>query len=298
MEKLLAFDAANLEYRWYHRMAKDPLMHNGIDTSVLHGFLYTLLSLASRYKPKYLVACLESRGKSFRHEKYAEYKAQRPPKPEGMQEAEDRVEELCKALNIPLLRIEGVEGDDVIGSVVRVAQEAGVHSYIVSGDKDFCQLVNANVTQVQPQFKGGYKELDVPAVCEKWGIDQPGQVREILALWGDTSDNIPGVRGIGEKRSRDLIQEYGTAVNAFRHRGELTESLESKLTEDEQNLIISRWLVEIRQDLQSFIDLEKLRWQPTPLKDAAPALDKYGLTKIKELLKEYAQPFGKQKAPT
>lgn len=289
---LLAVDELSIMYRWYHRFKKQPLMHNGINTSAIHGFFYTVFSMVLQYKPTYLVVCAESKGDTFRHQKYGEYKANRDEKPEEMQIAEIAVEKLCAVLNVPFLRIEGVEADDVIGTVVTVAEEIGLKSYLISSDKDFGQLVTKNIIQVQPQFGGGFKELDVDAICEKWNIADPKMVVEILALMGDASDNVPGVKGIGEKTAAQLISTYKTASSAYQHRDELTPGLERKLTVGKDDLIISRWLVEIRTDLEEFLPpISELTWNAPEVEDVAEYLDHYGLNKIKELLEEFVQPF-------
>ena len=267
-------------------------MYKGINTSAIHGFFFTLFSMAQRYHPTHLVVCAESKKKTFRHTQYAEYKGQRSEKPDEMRIAERVVEELCEALKIPFLRIEGVEADDVVGTVVTAAVQAGMRAYMISSDKDFGQLVTDQITQIQPQFGGGYKELDVAAIKKKWGVDDPRLVTEILALQGDTSDNIPGVKGIGPKGASTLINTYKTAISAYNHRNELTPSLERKLTAGKDDLILSRWLVEIRTDLEEFLpDMKELRWSPPNVVAVSPYLEQYGLHKIKELLGGFAQPF-------
>lgn len=294
---LLVCDLLNICFRWHHRFEKDPLMHKGINTSAIHGFFYTFFSMTQKYKPTHIAVCAESKGKNFREQEYADYKANRPDKPEAMRISEQIIESLCEAMKIPFLRIEGVEADDVIGTLVTVAEECGMRSYLISSDKDFGQLVTDNIIQVQPQFGGGYKELDVKGVCDKWGIEDPRMVVEILALAGDTADNVPGVKGIGEKGASNLVSIYKTAGSVYQHRGELTPSLERKLTEAKDDLIKSRWLVEIRTDLDEFLpDFSDLLWNPPAVATVAEYLDHYGLNKIKELLGEFAQPFrGKPK---
>jgi DNA polymerase-1 len=291
-QKLLVFDELSIMYRWHHRLEKEPLMHRGINTSAVHGFFYTLFSMARQYDPTHLAVCAESKGKTFRHRQYAGYKSSRSEKPDAMYIAEEIVEKLCKTLNVPFLRIEGVEADDVLGTLVTYAEQMGMHSYLVSSDKDFGQLVTDNITQIQPQFGGGFKELGPKEVCEKWGVEDPKMVVEILALAGDKADDVPGVKGIGAKGASKLIANYKTAASAYQHRSELTPALERKLTLAKDDLIVSRWLVEIRTDLEEFLPpMSELVWAPPSVAQVAEHLDHYGLNKIKELLGEFSKPF-------
>lgn len=292
MYKLLAFDMLSICYRWHHRLEKNPLMHQNINTSAIHGFFYTVFSMIRHYQPTHLAVCADSKGKTFRHAEYSEYKSGRSAKPEAMQIAEDVIERLCPILQLPFLRVEGAEADDVVGTIVRVAAAAGMRVYLVSADKDLGQLVRENVIQVQPSFGEGFVELGVAEVCKKWNVDKPSDIVEVMALVGDDTDNVPGVKGIGPKNAGQLIRTYKTAISAYQHRNELTPAMERRLTDARDALAISRWLVEVRTDLEDFLPrLKDLVWKPVSVEVAAPYLDRFGLTRIKELLAEFAQPF-------
>jgi DNA polymerase-1 len=294
LDKLLAVDMLSIMYRWHHRLAKEPLMFEGVNTSAIHGFFFTVLTLALQYRPTHLVVGAESVGPTFRHRQFADYKSQRPPKPEEMRVAEAAVETLCGQLGIPLLRIEGVEADDVLGTAAVAAAKAGMRVYLLSSDKDFGQLVTENITQVQPQFGGGYKELGPAEIRTKWGVD-PEQVVEVLALEGDAVDNVPGVRGIGEKTARALVHEYGTAFAAYARRDEMRASLEAKLDSGRDALVLSRWLVEIRTDLATYLPpFAQLVWAPPTVNSAAPHLRRYGLNKVLNLVAQFAEPWVKK----
>jgi DNA polymerase-1 len=282
--RLLLFDLMNVMFRWHHVMAKKPLVYNGVDTSAVHGFLYTALTLIQRYNPDYVAVCAEG-GADFRRKNHPEYKAQRPPKPPAITLAEPIVEQLCRGLGLAFVRLQGAEADDVIATYASKGDGDGAHVWICSADKDLSQLVSPRVTQLQPTCRGsGYLELDVAAVEAKWGV-APKKIPEVLALMGDAVDNVPGITGIGEKGAKRLIQKYGTALEVFQRRAELPERLRHTLEAEREDLVLSRWLVEVQRDLYDLLPpLDDLHWEMPKLEQVGPLLDVFGLNVVKDLL--------------
>jgi DNA polymerase-1 len=287
MEKLLLFDLMNVVFRWHHVMEKKPLIVDGLNTSSIHGFLYTAFTLIHRYQPTYVAVCAEG-GAEFRRKNHPEYKAHRPPKPPAIGVAEPIIEELCGVLGLHFVRLPGAEADDVIATYTAVAERRGIRTLICSADKDLSQLVSRNTVQLQPTCRGdGYLELDPEAVQQKWGVT-PAQIPEVLALVGDAVDNVPGVTGIGEKGAKQLIQKYGTALAVYHNRQELPERQRNNLEHDRENLVLSRWLVEVRQDLETLLPvLSDLRWKMPELVQVEPSLDRYRLHTVKDLVRAH-----------
>ena len=286
-QSILLFDLANVMYRWHHVMAKKPLMVDGLNTSAIHGFLYTALTLLRRYHPQYVAVAGEG-GAAFRRAQHPEYKANRPPEPAEIGIARPILQELCGVLGLHFVRVPGAEADDVIATYATEAAKRGIHTYICSADKDLSQLVSWECTQLQPTCRGdGYLELDMAAVHQKWGVP-PVRIPEVLALMGDSVDNVPGVAGIGEKGAKELIQKYGTALEVYQHRAELPERRRRQLEADKDNLVLSRWLVEVRRDLADQLPpLHTLDWHMPVLEDVAAKLDLYRLTEVKRLLTQH-----------
>ena len=291
-QAILLFDLMNVVFRWHHVMMKKPLMVDGLNTSAIHGFLYTVFTLVHRYHPTHVVVCGEG-GAAFRRKHCPDYKAHRPPKPVEIGIAEPIIEELCEYLGLHFVRLPGAEADDVIATYATVAERQGIKAYICSADKDLSQLVSRGVIQLQPTCRGGgYLELDIEAVKAKWGV-APAQIPEVLALMGDAVDNVPGVTGIGEKGAKKLIQQYGTAMDTYCHRAELTERLRANLEKDKDNLVLSRWLVEVRRDLDGMLPvMSSLLWKMPMADDVSAKLDLYRLNIVKDLIRSY-QPRSK-----
>ena len=233
--KLFLLDGMALVYRAHFAFATNPIRTaSGRNTSAIYGFTNTLLELLNKQKPTHLAVVFDTAAPTARHKEFEAYKAQRQEMPEELSAAIPDVKRLIRAFNLPALELDGYEADDIIGTLAREAC-AGPEkytTYMVTPDKDFGQLVNDCVLIYRPGRMGdGAEILGVPEVLAKWGIERCDQVRDILGLWGDTSDNIPGVPGVGEKTAQKLIAQYGTLENVLDHfaeqKGKLKESLQN-----------------------------------------------------------------------
>jgi DNA polymerase-1 len=221
--KLYLLDGMALLYRAHFAFIARPIINSkGVNTSAILGFTNTLLDLLNNRQPTHLAVALDTAATTGRHKIFPDYKAQRDEMPEDLSIAIPQAIELLKAMNIPLLTLDGYEADDIIGTLARQAEQDGFQSYMVTSDKDFGQLVDANTFIYQPAKAGaGAQILGIGEVCAKWGIIRPGQVIDILALMGDSADNIPGVPGIGPKTAQKLIAEYDNLENLLAHNEKL-----------------------------------------------------------------------------
>ena len=230
--KLFLLDGMALVYRAHFALAQNPIRTAaGKNTSAVYGFTNTLLELLTKFTPTHLAVVFDTDAPTARHVEFKGYKAQREAMPEELSDALPEVKRLIRAFNLPALELDGYEADDIIGTIAREAGAANFMTYMVTPDKDFGQLVNDCTHIYRPSRMGdGAEILGVPEVLAKWGITRADQVRDILGLWGDTSDNIPGVPGIGEKTAQKLIAQYDTLENTLDHatdqKGKLRESLE------------------------------------------------------------------------
>jgi DNA polymerase-1 len=230
--KLFLLDGMALVYRAHFALATNPIRTAaGRNTSAIYGFTNTLLELLTKFAPTHLAVVFDTDAPTERHAEFEGYKAQRQAMPEELSQALPDVKRLIRAFNLPVIELDGYEADDLIGTIAREACGADFITYMVTPDKDFGQLVNACTLIYRPSRMGdGAEILGVPEVLAKWGITRPDQVRDILGLWGDTSDNIPGVPGIGEKTAQKLIAQYDTLEHvldrAAEQKGKLRESLE------------------------------------------------------------------------
>lgn len=213
-------DVMPILYRGYFVFLKNPpKTASGVNTAPVHLFAVTLASILKEYQPTHLALALESQTPTFRHELYAPYKAQREKMPEDIGRSIPMALEVAAALNIPCIRVDGFEADDVLGTLAKMGCEAGLETFIASPDKDLGQLVNDCVRLYRP---GGKAEvLDAKAVCEQWGIGSPEQMRDYLALAGDSSDNIPGVPGVGGKTAVKLLAQWGSFDGVMAHADEI-----------------------------------------------------------------------------
>ena len=215
-EKVFLVDGSGYIFRAYFGIR--PLTSKkGVPTNAVYGFATMLMKLIKEQKPKYLAIAFDTKEKTFRHELYDQYKANRPPAPDDLVPQFPLIHQLVDALQIPRLVIPGFEADDLLGTMAKKATDAGHDVVIVTGDKDLMQLVTPNVTildEMRGAHKGGKGWVDAAAVEEKFGVP-PHQVIDVLALMGDSSDNVPGVRGIGQKTAALLIQEYGSVENVL-----------------------------------------------------------------------------------
>ena len=262
MDKLYLIDGHALVFKMYYAFLRRPMINSkGADMSILYGFTKYLLELIEREKPTHLVVAFDPPGGTFRNQLYPEYKGTRPPTPQLVIDALEPLTELVQALNIPVLTIPGFEADDVLGSLA--VQNAGpeMEVYMVTPDKDYGQLIGPHIFQLKPGKSGADAELvGVQQLCEKWGISDPGQVIDMLAICGDTADNVPGVKGVGEVGAAKLIARYGSLENIYSHLSELSARQQDQFREAQPHMALSKKLVTIKTDIQLSVTLEDMRY--------------------------------------
>lgn len=277
VKRIFMIDGHALVFRGYFAFINRPMVNSkGVNTSAIYGFCKSLFELILKERPTHLFVAFDPGGKIFRHELYPQYKANRPETPPVIKESIPVIKHMLEACRIPIVIKEQVEADDVIGTLSKRAEQEGFEVFMVTPDKDYGQLVSPNIKIYKPNGQGeGWEILGVKQICDKYGIHTPEQVIDILAIWGDASDNVPGVKGIGEVGARKLIGQYGSVENILEHLPDLSPKLRERFTESKDMLLLSKDLVTIRTHL----DLE---WNEESYKVSAP-----GLNPLKELFREY-----------
>ena len=267
MDKLFLLDAYALIYRAYYAFIKNPRINSkGLNTSAIMGFCNTLHEVIDKEKPVYLGVAFDPHGPTFRSDAFPAYKAQREATPEDIKQAVPIIKDVLHAMNIPVLEAAGFEADDVIGTLARKADEmakngtaAGLHTYMLTPDKDYGQLVTENVSIYRPRHGGGYEVLNPEGVCNKYGISSPTLVIDLLALMGDSADNFPGCPGVGEKTAVKLIEQFGSVDNLLEHTADIKGKLREKVEGAVDDIRMSKFLATIRTDVPVELDLDKLR---------------------------------------
>ena len=259
MAKLFLLDAYALIYRAYYAFIKNPRINSkGLNTSAILGFYNTLNEVITKENPTHIGVAFDH-GKTFRHDAFPEYKAQRQETPEDIKVAVPIIKQLLEAFKIPVLQVDGFEADDVIGTLALKAGSEGVETYMLTPDKDYGQLVRNNVFQFRPRHGGGYEKMGPEEVCHKYGIAKTSQVIDLLALMGDSSDNFPGCPGVGEKTAVKLIQEFGDIENLLNHTDQIKGKLKEKVENAVEDIRMSKFLATIRTDVPIELQLEKLQ---------------------------------------
>lgn len=251
-KKLFLLDAYALIYRAYYALMRSPRMTSkGFNTSAIFGFVNTLEEVLRKENPGYIAVCFDPPGgHTFRHDAYPEYKAQRDKQPEDITLSIPYIKRILAAYCIPVVEVAGYEADDVIGTLSRMAEAEGFTTYMMTPDKDYGQLVTDRVLMYRPSLRGQGFEIRGPEqVCERYGIERPGQVIDLLALEGDASDNIPGCPGVGEKTAAKLIAEWGSVENLLANTDALKGALQKKVTENAEQIRFSKYLVTIKTDV-------------------------------------------------
>jgi DNA polymerase I len=264
VKKLFLLDGMALVYRSHFALAGRPVFTSGgVNSSALFGFTQTLLDIMANQQPTHLAVVFDTETPTERHREYPQYKAHREAMPEDIIAALPHIRRLIEAMNIPVLICDGYEADDIIGTLVRRAEQEGYESHMVTPDKDFGQLVTPNVLLYKPGRLADQKEILGPSeICQKWGIERPDQVPDILGLWGDASDNIPGVPGIGEKTASKLIAQYGSLENLLEHTAELKGRQRENLELHRENALLSKRLATINCAVPLDVPLESLKLRP------------------------------------
>ncbi len=259
MSKLFLLDAYAIIFRSYYAFLKRPTINSkGLNTSPVLGFCNTLKEILDKEKPEYLGVAFD-KGKTFRHEAFPAYKAQRQETPEDIKLSVPIIQDILKAMNIPILIAEGFEADDVIGTLATKAAEAGVETYMLTPDKDYGQLIQKNVFMFRPRHGGGYDKIGEQDIEEKYGIPNAANVIDLLALMGDSADNYPGCPGVGEKTAAKLINQFGTTENLLAHTDEIKGKIREKVENAKADIEMSKFLATIRTDVPIELDLDKLK---------------------------------------
>ena len=262
MEKLFLLDAYALIYRAYYAFLKAPRINSkGFNTSAVLGFVNTLEEILTKEKPTHIGVAFDPKGGTFRHELYKEYKAQREETPEVIRESVPVIKQILEAYRIPILEVAGFEADDVIGTLAHKADEKGITTYMMTPDKDYCQLVTERSLIYRPKYgNNGYEIMGPAQVLEKYGLQNTLQVIDMLGLMGDSSDNIPGCPGIGEKTAVKLINEFGGIDGLLAGTDKLKGALKEKVENNVEQIKFSRLLATIRTDVPIELDMEQLKF--------------------------------------
>ena len=259
MDRLFLLDAYALIYRSYYAFLKNPRINSkGLNTSAIMGFVNTLNEVITKEQPTYMAVAFDH-GKTFRHEAFPAYKAQREETPEDIRASVPIIKDILEAYHIPVLQADGFEADDVIGTLATAAGHEGIETYMLTPDKDYGQLVGGNVYIYRPRHGGGYDTLGESEVTQKYGIATTAQVIDLLALMGDSADNFPGCPGVGEKTAAKLITQFGSIDNMLAHTDEIKGKLREKVEGAVDDIRMSRFLATIRTDVPIALDLEKMK---------------------------------------
>ena len=286
MATLCILDGMALIYRAFYAFINNPMRNStGLNTSAMFGFINTVVHLIEKEKPTHIVACLDPSGPTFRHERFAEYKANRQAMPQELRESIPWIVDILAAMRNKTLRIPGYEADDLIGTITRMSDEAGdMHAYMVSKDKDLGQLLSPTCSFWRPGKKGSdFETVGVAEFLEEWGIENPRQIIDILALMGDASDNIPGVPGVGAVSAKKLVTQFGSIENMLARSTEIKGKMREKIEQNAEAARLSYELVTIRRDVPVEIKLADCRIQEFDTKALADILKKL---EFKELAKK------------
>lgn len=261
MEKLFLLDAYALIYRAYYALIKSPRINSkGFNTSAILGFVNTLEDVLKKENPTHIGIAFDPTGPTFRHEAYPEYKAQREETPEVIRLSVPIIKDIIRAYRIPILEVPGYEADDVIGTLATEAGKRGITTYMMTPDKDYGQLVGENVFMYRPRHNDkAFEVMGVEEVKNKYAIQSPLQVIDLLGLMGDASDNIPGCPGVGEKTAQKLIAQFGNIENLLAHTDQLKGALRTKVEENRKQIEFSRFLATIKTDVPLPLDMDALK---------------------------------------
>ncbi len=248
--KLFLIDAYALIYRSYYAFLKNPRINSkGMNTSAIFGFINSLEDVLKRENPTHIAVAFDPKGPTFRHEAYEQYKAQREETPEVIRQSVPIIKDVIEAYNIPILEVPRYEADDVIGTISKQAEREGFEVYMMTPDKDYGQLVSEHIFMYRPKFGGDYEVMGVDEVLKKYSLTSVDQVIDLLGLMGDSSDNIPGCPGVGEKTAQKLLEEFGSIENLLENTDKLKGALQKRVTENAEQIRFSKFLATIKTDV-------------------------------------------------
>lgn len=286
MNKLFLLDAYALIYRAYYAFIKNPRINSkGMNTSAVMGFVNTLNEILTKEQPTHIGVAFDH-GKTFRDEAFPAYKAQREATPEDIRASVPIIKDIITAMHIPVLQADGFEADDVIGTLATKAGEAGVQTYMLTPDKDYGQLVRDNVFIFRPRHGGGYETMGPKEVCEKYELDSPTQVIDLLALMGDSADNFPGCPGVGPKTATKLIAEFGSIDSILENSAKIKGKLREKVEGAVDDIRMSKFLATIRTDVPIDLNLDALKIQEP---DTARLTEIFTELEFKSLLDKFVK---------
>lgn len=286
MNKLFLLDAYALIYRAYYAFIKNPRINSkGMNTSAVMGFVNTLNEILTKEQPTHIGVAFDH-GKTFRDEAFPAYKAQREATPEDIRASVPIIKDIITAMHIPVLQADGFEADDVIGTLATKAGEAGVQTYMLTPDKDYGQLVRDNIFIFRPRHGGGYETMGPKEVCEKYELDSPTQVIDLLALMGDSADNFPGCPGVGPKTATKLIAEFGSIDSILENSAKIKGKLREKVEGAVDDIRMSKFLATIRTDVPIDLDLDALKIQEP---DTARLTEIFTELEFKSLLDKFVK---------
>ena len=258
-KKIFLIDAYAIIYRSYYALIRAPRINSkGLNTSAIMGFLNTLNEVMQKEKPTHIAVAFDH-GKTFRHEAFGEYKAQREATPEDIKLSIPIIKDILSAYNIPILQVDGFEADDIIGTVAKMAEGDGMDVFMLTPDKDYAQLVTDKIHMYRPRHGGGYENMGPKEVCAKYGIDSTSQVIDLLGLMGDSSDNYQGCPGVGEKTAVKLITEFGSIEGLLSRTSELKGKMREKVEGAVEDIKLSKYLATIRQDVPVTTPLDQMQ---------------------------------------
>lgn len=262
-KRLFLLDAYALIFRGYYAFIKNPRINSkGLDTSAIMGFMNSLMDVIKREKPDFLAVAFDNGGSKARCEIFPEYKANRDETPEAIRISVPYIQQILQAMHIPIIESEGIEADDLIGTLSKQAEKQGFQVFMVTPDKDFAQLVSENIFMYRPSRMGNGIEIwGVEEVKEKFGVEDPIQVIDYLAMMGDAVDNIPGLPGVGEKTAKKLLAEFGTIENLLENTHALKGKLKEKIEASKEQGLLSKQLARIFLDCPVAFDEEKFRFE-------------------------------------
>ena len=291
-DKLYLIDGHSLVFKMYYAFLRRPMINSkGEDMSILYGFTKYLLEMLERDKPTLVTVAFDPPGGTFRNQLYPEYKGTRPPTPQLVIDALQPLTELVQAMNIPVLMMPGFEADDVLGSAATQLASEALDVYMVTPDKDYGQLIGPHAFQLKPGKSGSEAELvDQKALCEKWGISSPSQVIDMLAICGDSADNVPGVKGVGEVGAAKLIAKYGSLENIYEHLSELTPKQQVLFEEARPHMALSKTLVTIKTDIDLPVTLDDMRYTGQFQPRLAQLFGQYEFTSLRKYLPDTMGP--------
>lgn len=285
-ERIFFIDGHALIFKMYYAFMRRPMINSkGADMSILFGFTKYILELIEREKPDYLAVAFDPPGGTFRNKMFPEYKANRAETPQLVIDALEPLTEICHALNIPTLMEMGFEADDVIGSMAKRCAREGLDVFMVTPDKDYGQLIEEHIRQYKPGKSGGDDEIiGVAEICAKYGIQSPSQVIDMLTICGDTADNIPGVKGVGEVGAGKLIARFGSVDAIYEHLDQLTERQRAQFEEARGHIGLSHELVTIKTDMDVPVSTSEMRIDRNYGPQIADLFEKYEFNSLKRFL--------------